>query len=129
MKELLSLKKLIVRMHRLLKRHKFASSDLSEKSRKAIDGLMRERNPKLSVLDPWRLFVKFPKRIREATRLVGKALVQESLENKAFRDKLNEYRYVFVGPEGNLVLTNMNRVPPIGTIRLESNKILLGRYI
>ncbi len=133
-------------MHRRLKKQKIPYSTLSSKSKKAIDELVAKRDrrlearkelPKLIVLPGfikkakkiWELCVKEPKEAKEATRLVGKALVDEALKNSEFRDSLNKYRYVLVNFEGDLVLTNKGRrMPFLGFIRLESIKILLGIY-
>ncbi len=71
---------------------------------------------------------KHKEHIQQATHLVGKGLHEESKKNDALRDFLAEHRFVIVDKEGNLAGTKLPRMLRIGYLRLETNKILAGKY-
>ena len=68
------------------------------------------------------------KRVREATHLVWKGLLEAAEENRDLKSLLKRWPYVIVDKEGNIVGTNRQRFLKIGRVRLETNKILTGKY-
>ena len=70
------------------------------------------------------------KKIKRATHLVGKALCMEVRRNTKLADFLQQWKYVFVNSEGEIVGSRVNvpKLFKVGYIRLESKKILEGFY-
>ncbi len=66
--------------------------------------------------------------LASATKNVGVALQKELEHSTELRDFLGTHHYVYVDRKGNLVGTNRGRILGIGRIRLESHKILTGKY-
>ncbi len=73
-------------------------------------------------------FAAHKREVQRATKLVGRALSEETKNNEAFRKWLGQRRYTIVDKNGNLAGTNRTRVLGIGRIRLENHKILAGTY-
>ncbi|HLC92458.1 MAG TPA: hypothetical protein VJH23_02005 [archaeon] len=66
--------------------------------------------------------------IHRATLLLGKALGEEAQKNQPLVEFLKPWKYVFVDSTGMIAGTNRPRIAGIGRLRLETKKILEGKY-